>query len=201
MGAPSGLVLRCEDCGVVGAHRVLRGRVGGRDEVVFDGVVKCVACGRVRHVVTREPRPLLISVIVSTGSRSSRTTVEVGPEEILRVGGELDLPEGRVRITAIESADRRVPEAAAAAVQAVWAVKLGKVRVPVSVTLGSRTTSRQVLAAPDEEFLVGDIIELESTKAVIHSIRTRRRTLRTGAAPAADIVRVYGRQIRERARR
>jgi len=195
MAVPSGLVLRCDECGEVGPHRVLHGRVSGRTEVVFEGVVKCSQCGRVHHVVTREPRPIEIPVIVSSLGRSSRTVIEMGPEERVRVGDELDLPEGNVRITAIESRDRRVPEAAAASVRAVWAVKVGKVRVPVSVNLGHRTTSREVLADPDEKFLVGDIVELGATKVVVHSIRTRHRTLRTGSAPAADIVRLYGRAI------
>ena len=201
MAVPSGLVLRCDECGEVGVHRVLHGRIGGRDEVVFEGVVKCSHCGSVRQVVTREPRPIDVPVIVSSLGRSSRTAVEMGPAETVRVGEELDLPGGRVRVTAIESGDRRVPEAAAASIRAVWAVRLGKVRVPISVTDGSRTTSRVVHAEADEEFKVGDVVKLESTKVVVHRSRTRHRTLRTGAAPAAEIVRVYGRAIHERKRR
>ena len=55
MAAPSALVLHCDTCGDV-PHRVLRGKVTGRDEVVFEGVVKCSKCGQVRSVLTREPR-------------------------------------------------------------------------------------------------------------------------------------------------
>lgn len=197
MAVPSGIVLRCEECGEV-PHRVLRGRVSGRAEIVFEGVVKCSRCGRVRSVVTREPRPLELPLIVSWLGRSSRTAIEMGPEERVRVGDEVDLPEGRVRITAIESGDRRVREAAASSVRALWAAKIGKVRVLVSVNLGNRTASREVIAEPDEKFLVGDVVELGATKVLVHRIRTRHRTLRAGSAAAADIVRVYGRAIRER---
>ena len=200
MATPSGLVLRCQECGEV-PHRVLRGRVSGRNEIVFEGVVKCLHCGRVRSVVTREPRPREIPTVVSWLGRSERTTVDMGSDERVRVGDEVDLSEGRVRITAIEVGDRRVREARAGEVRALWAAKIDKVRVPVSVNLGNRTVARSVLAEPDEEFLVGDVLDLGPTKVLVHRIRTRYRTIQYGSAPASEIVRVYGRAIRERGSR
>src|SRR5207245_5139850 len=58
MAAPSALVLKCEACGAEAPHRVLRGKIGGRDEIVFEGTVTCPTCGRVSTAVTREPKPL-----------------------------------------------------------------------------------------------------------------------------------------------
>ncbi len=200
MAVPSGLVLRCDECGEV-PHRVLRGRVGGRDEVVFEGVVKCSRCGRVRSVVTREARPREVPLVVSWLGRSARSRVELGGSEVVRVGDELEAADGRVRITAIEAAKRRVREAPAAKVDALWAARADKVRIPVSVNFRNRTASRAIIAAPDEEFAVGDILELGSTKALVHRIRTRRRTLGAGSAAAEEIVRVYARAIRERTSR
>src|SRR2546425_4497223 len=65
MAAPSALVLKCEACGAEAPHRVLRGKLGGKDEIVFEGTVKCPNCGRVSTVVTREPMPIEIPLIVS----------------------------------------------------------------------------------------------------------------------------------------
>ena len=93
MAAPSALVLRCESCGVEGPHRVLRGRVAGKDEFVFEGVVKCSACGAVRSVTTREAKPVEVPLIVSWMDRSTRQTFEMGPEETAFVGQELSLAE------------------------------------------------------------------------------------------------------------
>ncbi len=198
MAAPSALILKCDECGVEGPHRVLRGRVAGKDEVVFEGVVKCSACGAVRTVVRREPRPIDVPLIVSWMANSVRQSIEMGPEEDVHVGEEIPLDEGKVRITAIESKGRRVQTAKASEVDTIWAKKADKVWVPFSVAMGNRTVPRRVLAAPDEEFIVGDIVDLGKERAVVHRIRTAHRTIDHGSATADEIVRVYGRVVRER---
>ncbi len=198
MSAPSALVLKCESCGKEVPHRVLRGRVAGKDEIVFEGVVKCSACGAVRNIVTREPKPIEVPLIVSWMARSSRQAVEMDPEEVVAVGEELPLADGRARITAVESKGRRVTKAKASEVDTIWATRADKVWVSFSVNMGNRTVARRVLAAPDEEFLVGDIVDLGRERALVHRIRTAHRTLSAGSATADEIVRVYGRIVRER---
>src|SRR5439155_463128 len=73
VAAPSALVLRCETCGTEAPHRVLRGKIGGKDELVFEGTVKCPTCGRVSAVVMREPKPIQVPLIVSWLEKSART--------------------------------------------------------------------------------------------------------------------------------
>jgi uncharacterized Zn finger protein len=200
MAAPSALVLHCETCGDV-PHRVLRGRIGGHDEIVFEGVVKCSRCGEVRSVVNREPKPIDVPIIISWLDRSERTTLEFAPDEEVRVGDQLDLGDNRLRVTAIETADQRVEAAKARDVATLWAKRTDRVRVKFSVNKGNRTVPTEVLAAPDEEFEVGDIVDLGKDRAVVHHIRTRYRTLREGRIRADEIVRMYGRAVRERTSR
>jgi len=201
MAAPSALVLKCDACGQEAPHRVLRGRVAGRDEVVFEGVVKCSACGSVRNIVTREPKPIDVPLVVSWMAKSVRQTVEMGPDEEVRVGEELPLEDGRARITAVESKGKRVQAAKASEVDTIWAKRADKVWVAFSVNMGNRTVARRVLAAPDEEFEVGDIVDLGKERVLVHRIRVAHRTLSFGSATADDIVRVYGRVVRERTSR
>jgi uncharacterized Zn finger protein len=198
MAAPSALVLKCEACGKEAPHRVLRGRVAGKDEVVFEGVVKCSSCGAVRSVTTREAKPIEVPLILSWMDRSAREKIEMGPEETVVVGGELPLAEGRAIVTAIESKDRRVQKAKAADIDTIWAKRADKVWVWFSVNMGNRTVARRVLAAPDEEFIVGDIVDLGRDRVLVHRIRTGHKTLREGTVPASEIVRVYARIVRER---
>jgi len=198
MAAPSALVLRCESCGTEGPHRVLRGKVAGKDEIVFEGVVKCSACGVVRSVTTREPKPVEVTLILSWMDRSVRQTIEMGPAEDVVVGEELPLAEGRAIVTAIETKGKRVKQAKASEVDAIWAKRADKVWVAFSVNMGNRTVARRVLAAPDEEFIVGDIVDLGRERVLVHRIRTGHRTLREGTVPAEEIARVYGRIVRER---
>ncbi|MGQ0797451.1 MAG: HVO_0476 family zinc finger protein [Methanobacteriota archaeon] len=200
MAAPSALVLTCDTCGDV-PHRVLRGKVGGKLEIVFEGVVKCSSCGTVRSVVTREPRPVHVPVIVSWLASSERTVLEFGPSETVSVGEALDVGETRVEVTAIESGGARVPAAPAKDVSTIWAKRVDQVRVKFSVNKGNRTVAHDVLAAPDEEFAVGEIVDLGKARAIVHHIRTRHRTMREGAVRADEIVRMYGRVVRERTSR
>jgi len=201
MATPSALVLKCESCGKEVPHRVLRGRVGGKGEIVFEGVVKCSACGFMRSVVTREAKPIEVPMVLSWMDRSTRTTIEMGPTERVEVGDAIPLSEGRAVVTALDSKGRRVQESLASDIDTIWAKRADKVWVSFSVNMGNRTVARRVLAAPDEEFVVGDIVDLGRDRVVVHRIRIAHRTLREGSVPAADIVRAYGRVVRERTSR
>ncbi len=200
MAAPSALVLHCETCGDV-PHRVLRGKVAGKDEIVFEGVVKCSKCGTVRSVVNREPRPIQVPLVVSFLESSERTRLEFSPDESVEVGQELELGDTRLVVTSIEVQGRRMEAALAKEVSTLWAKRTDRVRVKFSVNKGNRTVPHEVLAAPDEEFAVGEIVDLGRGRAIVHHIRTRYRTVREGRVRADEIVRMYGRVVRERTSR
>jgi len=200
MAAPSALVLHCDTCGEV-PHRVLRGKVSGKADLVFEGVVKCTKCGIVRSVVTREPRPIQVPLIVSFLDASERTSMEFSPDETIEVGEELDMGEARIAVTKIETGGTSVGSAKAKDVSTVWARRVDKVRVRFSVNKGHRTVTHDLIAAPDEEFAVGEIVDLGKGRALVHHIRTAHRTAREGSFRADEIVRMYGRVVRERTSR
>lgn len=201
MAAPSALVLKCATCGEVAPHRVLRGKIGGKDEIVFEGVVRCSKCDTVSNVVTREPKPISVPLVVSWLEKSERTSLEFSPDEEVAVGEELDLGDTRIAVTAIDSGGRRVGGAMAKEIGTLWAKRIDQVRVKFSVNKGNRTVPHEVLAAGDEEFEVGEIVDLGRDRAVVHHIRTRQRTVRQGRVRADEIVRMYGRVVRERTSR
>ena len=200
MAAPSALVLHCDTCGDV-PHRVLRGKVTGKDEVIFEGIVKCSKCGQVRSVVTREPKPIHVPLIISFLEKSERTFLEFSPDEEIELGQEIELGDTRLKVTAIEVHGRRMDGALAKEVSTLWAKRTDQVRVKFSVNMGNRTVPHDVLAQPDEEFEVGDIVDLGRARAVVHHIRTEHRTIHEGRVRADEIVRMYGRVVRERTSR
>ena len=151
MAAPSALVLHCDTCGDV-PHRVLRGKVTGKDEVIFEGIVKCSKCGQVRSVVTREPKPIHVPLIISFLEKSERTSLEFSPDEEIELGQEIDLGDTRLKVTSIEVQGRRMEGALAKEVSTLWAKRTDQVRVKFSVNMGNRTVPHDVLAQPDEEF-------------------------------------------------
>ncbi|HKW43987.1 MAG TPA: HVO_0476 family zinc finger protein, partial [Thermoplasmata archaeon] len=140
-------------------------------------------------------------LVVSWLEKSEKTSLEFSPDEDVSVGEELDLGDSRIQITAIESGGRRVPGAKAKDAATLWAKRIDQVRVKFSVNKGNRTVPHEVLAAPDEEFEVGEIVDLGRERAVVHHVRTRLRTVTRGRVRADEIVRMYGRVVRERTSR
>src|SRR5438309_4920633 len=81
MAAPSALVLKCPQCGEVVPHRVLRGKIGGKDEIVFEGVVRCSKSDAISDVVRRETKPNYVPCVVSWLDRSEKPYLEFSPDE------------------------------------------------------------------------------------------------------------------------
>jgi uncharacterized Zn finger protein len=202
MAAPSALVLTCETCKEEGPHRVLAGRVSGKDSLVFQGTVKCGNCGRVATITYREDKPMAVPIVVSERQASVRGEIEFAPDELVTVGDRLDHEGHHIEITAIEiGQERRVPMSKAKNIQTLWAKRRDHVIVKFSVNKGNRTVPHEFKAAPDEEFEVGDIVDLGKERVVIHKIHVGDVTLRRGTARAEDIVRMYGKRVRERTSR
>jgi uncharacterized Zn finger protein len=188
----------CENCGEV-LHRVIKGKLSGRRDIVFQGVVKCQTCGRISDITIREPKALKIPVIVSWMKDSQRIETEFGPDVLLRVGDILELSSGKAEVTAIESEGRRIPECTARHIDTVWAKRADMVRIKVTLVKAGRGSPKEIFVAPDREFCVGDIIEVGRVRALIQHIRVEQKTLHRGCALASAIKRIYakaGRPIR-----
>lgn len=196
MEPPSGLTLECPTCGR-GPHRVLHGRLSRGPEMVLEGTVRCLQCGFTRKETHREWAPRPVPIVVSQGATSRKAEVELYPGEVLRKGDTLEVEGGTVEVTAIETRARRVEEAPAEAIDTLWGRQAGRALVKVSLNRGGRTRAYEVEADPLEEFGVGDIVDLGRERGVVHRIKTTRRLLREGRAPAVSIVRVYCRPLRQ----
>ena len=111
--------------------------------------------------------------------------------------GEMDTAEEGLPclITAIEVKTRRVPRAKVSAVDTLWLKRYDKVKVKISMNTGRKTISRELWAAPGEEFEVGDVLTVGDLKLLIHSMNTGGRKLKRGSAPAKKIRRIYGREV------
>lgn len=197
MDAPSALFLECPNCGRT-PHRVIRGRLSRGREIVVEGVVRCTTCGFTRRETYRELRPLDVRLIISQGENSERSSLELSSKELVRVGDRFDMPGGQVEVTAIEVEDRRVTQAAAEEVGVLWSKRVDRVPVKFSVNKGRKTLAFTLHVPPDEEFEVGELVELGGERAVIHRIKRIHGVLLQGAARAEDIQRVYCKAVRGR---
>lgn len=194
---PSALILNCPNCGEK-PHRIVKGRVSEKKDIVLDGLVRCLTCGETRRETIRESKPLTVPIIVSQRESSEKSMIELDPKLIVRRGDKFFLEGRQVIITGIEEKGRRPEEAVSAHIDTLWAKSVDKVIVKFSISRAGRTIRREIEASPDEEFYTGDIVEFGRTKAAIHRIKVKSHVIRDGKARAEDIVRIYATPIRKR---
>ena len=190
-------MVECPICREETLHEVLSGRISDKTKVVMDSTVRCRQCGQVHHIVIKIEKPVAVPVIVSWLEKSAKASISLGPEEVLSLDDEIMCADEPILVTSIESNGARVKRAKARDIQTVWGKKFDKVRVPFSVSHMGKSFSDHVLAVPDEEFYIGDILKIGKHDVVIHSIKIKDKSLRTGGAMARDIVRVYASIIRK----
>ncbi len=164
---------------------------------MLDSTVKCRTCGHVHHAVLKIERPIEVPVVVSWIDKSKRSSIALGPDEVMSVDDEIMCGEDPVLVTSIESKGARVQQAKARNITTIWGKRFDKVRVPFSVSHLGKSFSEHTLAVPDEEFFIGDILKVGRHEVVIHSIKVKDRSLSTGGACARDIVRVYANIVRK----
>ncbi|MCK4444471.1 MAG: hypothetical protein KAW09_08005, partial [Thermoplasmata archaeon] len=172
-------------------------RVAGRKGETLECVVKCTECGDVRKATIKREKSVLVKVIVSKDDESQRKEIELLVNEEVFVGDRMLVEGLEVEVSSIESGGRRVEVALAGEIDALWTKRADRVKVKFSISKGHKTLPKEILAEPDEEFYVGDMVELGRMKVVIHKIKCKDGMVREGGAPASSIVRVYAKGIKE----
>jgi predicted Zn finger-like uncharacterized protein len=173
--------------------------------------VRCGECGHT-HKVDRTPEPTVeLDVVVSQSGESFSARTEAPAEEDLAVGEEFVLETEEailvVRITDLElPGDRRTESAPAEEVATIWTRAVGNVELDVTVhpADGAReeTESRSLQVPGDEEYVVGETIDLGEKEATVEGLYLRsdakgydydKLDHDRDSAPAKDIERVYAR--------
>jgi uncharacterized Zn finger protein len=173
--------------------------------------VRCGECGHT-HKVDLTPDPTVdLDVVVSQSGESFSARTEAPAEESLAVGEEFVLETDAailvVRITDLElPGDRRTDRAPADEVTTVWTRAVGNVELDVTVhpADGAReeTESLELQVPGDEEYVVGETIDLGEKAATIEGLYLRsdakgydhdKLDHDRDTAPAKDIERVYAR--------
>lgn len=194
MPVPGALYLECGTCGDITLHEVVHGKVSGTK---LHLQVRCRDCGTKSQHVRDEVSVTNVPVVVSEGDKSHRTTVEIETDDVILVGDELLVDGIPVQVRGIEvGTDKRVDSSPVRDIKTLWTVRFDKVVVKFSINMGHRTKAGSQVASPDEEFTVGEMVEVKGVTAVIHRIKTWDRTLQYGSAEARDIRRIYGKAVR-----
>ena len=195
MTVPNALYLDCPSCGEHSVHEVLRGKLSKKQDSM-EATVKCQECGHTYSTVVREPEIIKVPIIVSELGNSKKEEIELESGELLSLGDELFLGETHLLVTGLECGERRVEKCDTNDVSTIWAKKFDKVIVKISINKHTRTIATQMVAMPDEEFFVGDMMTVGKERVAIHNIRSKEGTVRRGGVPARDIVRIYAKAVR-----
>ncbi len=185
----------CPECGS-GDVEVIKER--GRELTL-----KCNECGNVWHVTL--PKPVKVPLIVSKHERSFKTEVELPEGEEIKVGDIVETEDDEVRLTGTElDGDKRVEKARIGEIKTLWGESLNYPKIiKVSIYLPKGLTQAFRVKVPrDEEFAVGEVLEVGGYTFKVEKIKTERKMLRHGKAKAGEIVAIMGHHIpKARARR
>jgi len=188
---PDEIYFECPDCDDITTHDVLKGRMGKNS---LDATIKCQDCGLIRTTTIQFPKEMEVKVVISDGAESVSTTMILEDDDLLKVGDEFHMDDGRlVKISAIELPQgKRVKTARATEIKAVWAINFDTIDIKVSINDDRKTYSKTVPSSPDDEFTIGTILSFDDMDCMVHSIKIQGRMLRRGSAEARNITRIYG---------
>ncbi|ACJ16443.1 hypothetical protein, conserved [Thermococcus onnurineus NA1] len=165
--------------------------------------LRCNECGNV-WIITL-PKLVKVPLIVSKHERSFKTFTELPEGEEIKVGDIVETEDDEVRITGIElEGDKRVNKAKIGEIKTLWGESLTYPKViKVSIYLPKGVTQAFKVKVPrDEEFVVGEVLEVGGYTFRVEKIKTETKMLHHGKARADKIVALMGHSIpRARARR
>ncbi len=186
--------LICPNCGEECDHEILAFR---EDKNGVEYTLRCENCGYTYKKFIREEKMIDVKVVWSWHDESEIKKFSAFEEDILSVGDEITIEGINSLITAIDSGGKRVSSAPAREIDTLWAKRFDRIVVKISINRGNRTTSHRIVVPPNEEFYIGDIIDVDGFHAVIHKIKNNEHFINRGGELARNIVRIYAKEIRE----
>lgn len=188
--------LHCPDCGEVREHAVLRAAAA-------NWTLRCERCRKVRTMpAPKQPRPHVVSVILSEGATSRNASVTVDLDGTVAIDDEFDLEGRRIRVTAVESlVGERPKRLPSRQVKTVYAVLFDTVNLHYTVNQGDVTRSFQESVPPEEEVHVGTVREVQGVRLAVKTLKSdQNRTLHRGFLLARNIRRVFADLAPDKAR-
>lgn len=186
--------LTCPNCGKTVEQEILSSKIVKNG---MEYLLKCTNCGYTYKKVIEDKKMVKLKVVWSDRDTSTTKNLTLFEDDVVAVGDEISISKVNSLVTSIESHGKRVKKAMAKDIDTLWIKRFDRVIVKVSVNCGGRTVPLEISAAPDEEFYVGDLIESDSMRAVIHKIKAHDKFISRGKAEARDIVRIYAKEIKE----
>ena len=179
----------CPECTKMTEHEILKRNVKGDGE---DLLVRCLICSNVHNLQLRPPKSVLIKTTLSDRMDSELALIEADEDEEINKYDYFQHNEQTYRITRIEdSTSRECKNLNAADISAMWAVRVDRTIVPVTMTEGEISVPSSIECDPDRIFSCGAIMQMNGRRWRIRALHTGKGRTLNGKRIASEIIRIY----------
>ena len=179
----------CPECTKMTEHEILRRNLKGNGE---DLLVRCVICSNVHNLQLRPPKSVFIKTTLSDRMDSELSLIEADEDEEISKEDYFQHKEQTYRITRIEdSTSRECTNLNAGKISAMWAVRVDRTIVPITMTEGEISVPSSIECEPDKIFSCGTIMQMNGRRWRIRALHTGKGRTLNGKRVASEIRRIY----------
>ena len=188
--------MKCPICGSNEVTVLKSKELTSHKKQINDYLLKCKDCEHVFKDRVTHHKPIPCRLIVSENEKSTKTSIDLYPDEKLKVVDVLLIDKGQVKINSIENKEKRVNSEYVSEIKTIWASSLEiPARIGLSIDFHGKVKSYKLDVDRDFEINTNDIIKIENYILKVHIIKTDNKKITTGSAKADTIKRVYTKTI------
>lgn len=189
--------MECPICGSDDIEILNSKQKSSKKKIMEEFLLKCSDCQHVFKDTFSAKKPRPYRIIISENEESVKTTIDLSPDDTLKVGDVLLSELGQVEVSGIETHEKRVDQSKIEDIKTIWASSVEiPARIGFSVDLHGEVDSYKLDLDRDFEISTEDIVKIDKHTVKIHVIKTIERKITSGFAKADVIKRVYGRPVR-----
>jgi len=179
----------CPECTKLTEHEILRRNHKGNGE---DLLIRCLVCSNVHNLQLRPPKSVFIKTTLSDGMESKLSSIEADEDEKINKNEYFQYDEQTYKITRIEdSKSRESTNLNADEISAMWAVRVDRTIVPVTMTDGEISVPSSLECEPERVFSCGAIMQMNGKRWRIRALHTGKGRTLNGKRIASEIRRIY----------
>ena len=179
----------CPECTKMTEHEILKRNIRGDGE---DLLVRCMICSNVHNLQLRPPKSVFIKTTLSDRMDSIMQLIESDVDEEINTDDYFQHEEQTYRITRIEDKTSRESSSLNAnEISAMWAVRVDRTIVPITMTEGEISVPSSIECDPDRIFSCGAIMKMNGRRWRIRALHTGKGRTLNGKRIASQIRRIY----------
>jgi uncharacterized Zn finger protein len=157
-----------------------------------DLLVRCIECSNVQNLQLRPPKSVSVKTTLSDRMDSRLALVEADEDELISRDDYFAHEEQTYKITRIEdSTSKESRKLEASKISAMWAVRVDRTIVPITMTEGERSVASSIECDPERVFSCGTIMKMDGRRWRIRALHTGKGRTLNGKRLANEIRRIY----------